>query len=98
MQTNTLPRTAQDWQLYCSKKGAEEAAQALTEALGELLREVGVRKAEGYVPTSQTVMALIHRHLHPVMDQYEALGASDTEPRTVAYRTIKQAIGLKDTW
>lgn len=95
MTTMTLPRTAQDWQLYTSKPGAGVAARCLTAALGRLLKEADRHKVEGYIPTRQTVGALIQKHLYPVMERYTKFGATDTEPRCVAYDTVEKALGLK---
>ena len=96
---NTLPKTASDWQLYTSKPGAGVAARSLTAALGRLLKEANTHKAEGYIPTRHTVGALIQKHLAPVMDRYAEFGATDTEPRCVAYDTVEKALGLtRGSW
>lgn len=98
MQNHTLPRTAEDWQLYCSVPGAKTAARALTAALGRLLKEADQHKGEGYIPTRHTVGALIQKHLAPVMERYTKLGATDTEPRCVAYDAVEKALGLTEKW
>jgi hypothetical protein len=96
--TKTLPRTAQDWQLYCSKSGVGVAARSLNAALRRLLKEAEQYKTQGYVATRQTVGLLIGKHLYPVMERYSAWGATDTEPRCVAYEAVENALGLNEIW
>lgn len=74
--------TADDWELYTTKEGAEEAAQAINNALAEAVN--------AGLPADQ-----VEDHMHKVMMGIRGFGALDTEPRQVL-RVILSRIYGKD--
>lgn len=88
------PKTPEDWQLYTSKKGVGVAARSLTTALARLFKEADQRKHEGYGASRHTAGVLIEKHLRPIMEKYAKFGATDTEPRCVAYHVVEKYLGL----
>lgn len=74
--------SADDWELFATKEGAEEAAQLIN---GELAKAVNAG-----LPADQ-----VEDHMHKVMMGVRGFGALDTEPRQVL-RTILSRIYGKD--
>ena len=74
--------TADDWELYVQNEGAEEAAQAINNALAEAVN--------AGLPADQ-----VEDHMHKVMMGIRGFGALDTEPRQVL-RVILSRIYGKD--
>lgn len=85
-----VPRSVAGWDLY-DKPGAEEAAVALGAALTDKLtvllasnedRRLGARR--------------IRDEMLALMDNYEKLGARDTEPEVVLTAVLARALDLED--
>ncbi len=74
--------SADDWELYTNEEGAEEAAQAINNALAEAVN--------AGLPPDQ-----VEDHMHKIMLNIRGFGALDTEPRAVL-RTILSRIYGKD--
>lgn len=74
--------TADDWELYATKEGAEEAAQAINNALAKAVN--------AGLPAEQ-----VEDHMYKVMMGIRGFGALDTEPRQVL-RVILSRIYGKD--
>ncbi len=74
--------SADDWELYATVEGAEEAAQAINNALADAVN-AGLSADQ------------VEDHMHNVMMGIKGFGALDTEPRQVL-RVILSRIYGKD--
>lgn len=72
--------TADDWELYMSKEGAEEAAVALNNALAEAVN-AGMSGEE------------VESAMHGLMSRLSKFGAMDTEPRYVLTTLLRRIFG-----
>lgn len=81
--TIELSLTAEDWDLYTSKKGAEECAQRLNTAL-----ESCVNSRKGMKDT--------YYYMYDVMSSESRLGANDTEPHRVLDDLLNMIYGDSD--
>ena len=87
--TVDIPATASDWELYVGQPGAEEAAQALYQAVCALIT------ATPLGCDATTLYRAVQAHLDPVMLRHDALGACDTEPRYHLRRTLAAVYGRR---
>lgn len=86
-----IPRTADDWDLYSEKPGAEAAAERLGAKLEELV--LVARKANN---CTLDEAVRIRDLMYAEMDQYEGIGARDTEPETILVSRIEAALELTE--
>lgn len=85
-----IPRTADEWDIYSDKPGAEQAAAALGDKLEELLRAA----LQANNRTHEEAVR-IRDLMYAEMEKYEGIGATDTEPETILCSRIESALGLK---
>lgn len=86
-----LKHSANDWNLFADKKGADEAAEKINQVFNGEMTKAFVAMSEG-VPrhhASQNMREAIER----VMEEIEGFGASDTEPLTVLAREMIFVMG-----
>lgn len=82
-----IPSTPEGWELYCQQPGADEAAQALYDAVCTLIEQT---------PLTVDPLGLytaINTHVYPVMTKHAKLGATDTEPRYQLRATLRRVYG-----
>jgi hypothetical protein len=79
-----IPLNARAWDIFYNKAGAEEAARELTETLRRALK----------APTREKAINMMSR----VMKKHSALGARDTEPRTIAECALSNGRGEGYSW
>lgn len=80
--TLNLPTTAEEWELYSSKKGAANAARGMTAALKKAIQ----------APTKDKAREI----MRGAMNKFAEFGASDTEPRMCAERYLGK--GRQENW
>lgn len=78
-----LPKTADDWQLYTCSMKCGTAARSLTAALKRALKTETVAEAQEI--------------WYAVASKFSSYGATDTEPRDVAYTIIDEHFGV-ESW
>ena len=86
-----IPRTADEWDIYSDKPGAEEAAETLGAKLEELL--LAAFSANN---CTHEEAVRIRDIMYAEMAKFEGLGASDTEPETILVSRIEAALGLSE--
>ena len=90
--------TADDWELY-AKPGVGDAVRILNAALAEGYRFLDKRLrgkrwdeyGRGLSPENEEIMHIVHMAMGPyerAADSISGFGASDTEPRAFAWRSI----------
>lgn len=86
-----IPRTADEWDFYSDKPGAEEAAETLGAKLEELV--LAARSANNCtIDEAQRIRDLMYAE----MAKYEGIGARDTEPETILVSRIEAALELTE--
>jgi hypothetical protein len=86
-----IPRTADEWDLYSDKPGAEEAAETLGAKLEELLLAA---HSDNNCTHAEAVR--IRDLMYVEMAKFEGIGASDTEPETILVSRIEAAMKLTE--
>lgn len=86
-----IPRTADEWDLYSDKPGAEEAAETLGAKLEELL--LAAYSADN---CTHAEAVRIRDLMYVEMAKFEGIGASDTEPETILVSRIEAAMNLTE--
>lgn len=86
-----IPKSADDWDLYSEKPGAEEAAELLGAKLEELV--IAARKANN---CTLDEAVRIRDLMYAEMDKFEGIGARDTEPQTILVSRIEAALGISE--
>lgn len=86
-----IPRTADEWDLYSDKPGAEEAAETLGAKLEELLLA-----AHAANNCSHAEAVRIRDLMYAEMAKFEGIGARDTEPETILVSRIEAAMNLTE--
>ena len=90
-----LPNGAREWDLAVGKSGAEDAADAMTEALRAKLIEARRQILAGAEPLP--VARTVRDEMYGVMDEFATLGARGVEPETTLVDVIEHALAL-DAW
>ena len=86
-----IPKTADEWDFYSDKPGAEEAAETLGAKLEELV--LAARAANNCtLDEARRIRDLMYIE----MDKYEGIGARDTEPETILVSRIEAALELTE--
>lgn len=88
-----LPKGARDWDLTVGKSGAEDAADAMTEALRSKLIEARLLILAGADPL-ETARS-VRDEMYGVMDEFVAFGARGVEPETTLVDVIEHALALE---
>lgn len=88
------PTSAEGWRLFDDDAKSEKAAEALGKALeaaGDLAAKKPLKlkgkdreSKENLKAMAALAAEILRQKVYPVMDKYDSLGASDTEPRMVA--------------
>jgi hypothetical protein len=86
-----IPHDAHDWELYTSSMKCGQAARALTAALKKALKVVDAFVATGGIPNEDTLDVLYTKYIRSVAVKYAEFGATDTEPRSEAFRAMERA-------
>jgi len=89
-----LPSTGDEWQLYTCSKPCGRAAAALHAAVVRVAKEIDRMASKGYRPSEAGAEKLYRDIVSPVMTKYSSFGASDTEPRGVAYDAIDRIVSV----
>ena len=84
-----IPRTADEWDIYSDKPGAEEAAETLGAKLEELL--LAAFSANN---CTHDEAVRIRDLMYAEMAKFQGLGATDTEPETILVSRIESALSL----
>lgn len=82
----SVPTTARDWQLYRDNPDAAAAAKDLTSAFEAA---IGAMSANDALNCYQAFTVFVY----PIMEQWQHVGAADTEPRQVAMSTLRSIFG-----
>jgi len=90
----SVPSTGDDWQLYTCSMACGRAAASLTAAVVRVAKEIDQMASKGYRPTEAGASHLMNKVIYPVMSKYSSFGASDTEPRGVAYDAIDRIVSV----
>lgn len=86
-----IPRSADEWDFYSDKPGAEEAAEALGAKLEELLLDAFTTNRCTHADAVR-----IRELMYVEMDKYDGIGARDTEPETILVSRIESALNLTE--
>jgi hypothetical protein len=86
-----IPRTADEWDMYADKPGAEEAAETLGAKLEELL--LAAHSANN---CTHAEAVRIRDLMYVEMAKFEGIGATDTEPETILVSRIEAAMNLTE--
>lgn len=80
--TINLPSTAEDFELYASKPGAETVAGELFQAMAAIADEIDPFAVEGYAPTPKKVREFYLDRISVILDRDTAteFGSCDPEP------------------
>ena len=87
----SLPCSADDFDLYASMPGSEDAARALETAVTDIVVDIGAKAAEGYMPTSKKLNEML-RTLDPIFNKYSDFGATDSECYFACQDAIHKAV------
>jgi hypothetical protein len=82
-----IPNTPEGWDLYCGEPGAEEAAQALFNAVRTLIEQTPL------TVDPLGLFSAVNTHVYPVMTKHAKLGTGDTEPRYHLRATLRRVYG-----
>ncbi|HLC21243.1 MAG TPA: hypothetical protein VJM10_03940 [Candidatus Methylomirabilis sp.] len=88
-----FPRSAAEWELFTTMKGAGTVARELTQALRAAADEVRKEIEDSFLPNDEDFVAKVigdvwKRILKPVMSKYADFGATDTEPNSIARQAL----------
>jgi hypothetical protein len=83
------------WDLYAGAPNFEEATKALDKACEAAIAEG--RKLMKSLPANvitleQVIQKMMDTHMYPAMNSFTGVGASDTEPREIAWEKIQNGI------
>jgi hypothetical protein len=84
--------TANEWDLYSDKEGADEAAATINEAVTKEVRKV---LAADPKLDKRKLAAQARDNVYKVMDGIIGFGARDTEPETVLVIELEDALGVE---
>jgi hypothetical protein len=96
MEEYRCTRTAEEWQLYDSKAGAEPAAAALSAALTRLVSAAKAELVENRLLSEEKLAYRVRDEMYRLMDAYGQFGACDTEPECVLVAELERAFGLPE--
>ena len=86
-----IPRSADEWDFYSDKPGAEEAAETLGAKLEELLLDAYTTNRCTHADAVR-----IRELMYAEMAKYDGIGARDTEPETILVSRIESALNLTE--